>query len=41
MVSSNWPNYIDEQDFFNGLLAIIIDYIEQHGGMAALSLDRK
>ena len=32
-------NIISEKDFFDGLLGTVIDYVEQHNGMAALSIN--
>ncbi len=32
---------INEKDFFDGLLDTVIDYIEQHDGLAVLSLNYK
>ncbi len=32
-------NHTNKQDFFDGLLDTVIDYIEQHNGIAALSLN--
>jgi hypothetical protein len=35
------PQALDEKSFFDGLLDLIIDYVEKHGAAAGLSMTHK